>query len=106
MERESNAAPEGVLNMSDPRREQNENFIVSSIVPWHSKHASIRDVSMMHCREVCVGTIVQTPNFAFMALSCSMIPRNSGSELLHPICSEGWRVYHVWWKDARTNVQL
>jgi hypothetical protein len=57
VERELNAKPEGVLNMSIPRREKNKNFIVSStsIVPWHSKDASIQDVSMMHCREVCVG---------------------------------------------------
>ena len=78
MEREFNAKPEGVLNMSVPRREKNENFIVSSIVPWHSKDASIQDVSMMHCREVCVGAMVQTPNFAAMMLSCSTSSQKSG----------------------------
>ena len=78
MEREFNAVPEGVLNMSITRREKNENFIVSFIVSWHSKDASIQDVSMMHCREVCVGAMVQTPNFAAMTLSCSMSPQKSG----------------------------
>ncbi len=78
MEREFNAKPQGVLNMSVPRREKNENFIVSSIVPWHSNDASIQDVSMMHCREVCVGAMVQTPNFAAMMLSCLMSPHKSG----------------------------
>ncbi len=58
---------------------ENENFIVSFIVlTWHSKDASIQDVSMMHCREVCVGAMVQTPNFAVMTLSCSMSPQKSG----------------------------
>ena len=63
MEREFNAKPEGVLNMSVPRREKNESFSVSFIVSWHSKDASIQDVSMMHCREVCVGAMVQTKLF-------------------------------------------
>jgi hypothetical protein len=68
----------GVLNMSIPRWEKNENFIVSSIVPWHSKDASIQDVSMMHCREVCVGAMVQTLNFTAMMLSCLTSPQKSG----------------------------
>ncbi len=78
MERKFNAVPEGVLNMSITRREKNENFIVFFIVSWHSKDASIQDVSMMHCREVCVGAMVQTPNFAAMMLSCLMSPQKSG----------------------------
>ncbi len=53
MEREFNAKPEGILNMSDPRREKNKNFIVSYIVPWHSKDASIQNVSMMLQGGVC-----------------------------------------------------
>jgi hypothetical protein len=78
VEREFNAKPEGALNMSVSRREKNKNFIVSSIDPWHSKDASIQDVSMMHCREVCVGAMVQTPNFAAMTPSCSMSTRKIG----------------------------
>jgi hypothetical protein len=78
VEREFNAVPEGVLNMSITRREKNENFIVSFIVSWHSKDASIQDVSMMHFREVCVGAMVQTPNFAAMRLSCLTSPQKSG----------------------------
>jgi len=76
VEREFNAVPEGVLNPS--HGEKNENFIVSFIVSWHSKDASIQDVSMMHCREVCVGAMVQTPNFAAMRLSCLTSPQKSG----------------------------
>jgi len=75
VEREFNAKPEGVLNMSIPLREKNESFSVSFIVSWHSKDASIQDVSMMHYREVCVGAMVQTPNFAAMTLSCLTSPR-------------------------------
>ncbi len=78
MEREFNAKPEGVLKMSIPQKEKNENFIVSSIVPWHSNDASIQDVSMMHCREVHVGAVVQTPYFAAMPLSYSTRPQIKG----------------------------
>jgi len=78
VEREFNAVSVGVINMSIPRREKNENFIVSFIDSWHSKDASIQDVSMMHCREVCVGAMVQEPNFAAMMLSCLTSPQKSG----------------------------
>ena len=78
MEREFGVLPEGVINMSGPLREKQESFSVSFIVSWHSKDASIQDVSMMHCREVCVGAMVQTPNFAAMRLSCSTSPQKSG----------------------------
>ncbi len=78
MEREFGVLPEGVINMSDPLREKQESFSMSFIVSWHSKDASIQDVSMMHCREVCVGAMVQTPNFAAMTLSCLTSPQKSG----------------------------
>jgi hypothetical protein len=42
------------------------------------KNASIQDVSMMDCREVCAGAMVRTPNYAAMTLSCSMSQRESG----------------------------
>ena len=78
VEREFGVLPEGVINMSGPLREKQESFSVSFIVSWHSKDASMQDVSMMHCREVCVSAMVQTPNFAAMMLSCLMSPRKSG----------------------------